>query len=143
MLFTEPPAGFEKGADVVGCYLEHEGEILLLRRLPHKSSGDTWGLPAGKAEPGESWEQAMVREIREETGIEAHEEELVPHETWYVEHPQRKFVYRTYSLSLPSKPEVTLHPDEHHEFRWVTPHESLSLPLVPDQDECIRTRYGI
>lgn len=143
MLSAVPPSGFEKGADVVGCYLEHEGEILLLRRLPHKSSGDTWGLPAGKAEAGESPAQAMVREMREETGIAIREEDLVPHEVWYVEHPGRQFIFRTYSLALPERLAVKLHPDEHHDYRWVAPSEALALPLVPDQDECIRTRYGL
>ncbi len=52
MLFREEPKGFTKDIDVVGCYLEHAGEIVLLLRPAHKSSGGLWGLPAGKVEAG-------------------------------------------------------------------------------------------
>lgn len=128
---------------MVGCYLEHDGKLVLLRRLPHKSAGDRWGLPAGKAEAGETPEEAMVREIREETGMEVRETDLVRRETWYVVHPDRQFTYHTFSLLLDDRPEIHLHPDEHHEARWVTPQEALELPLILDQDECLRIRYGI
>lgn len=143
MLFREPPPDFVKGVDVVGCYLEHEGRIALLHRLPGKSSGDSWGLPAGKAEPGESLPEAMVREIREETGIEIPASTLTSHESFFVQHPGRQFIYHTFSASLDARPDIVLHPDEHHDYRWVTPRDALELPLVSDQDECIRIHYGI
>jgi len=47
--------------------------VLLARR----SDLQGWELPGGRAEPGESGEQAVLREIREETGIEAVVERLV------------------------------------------------------------------
>jgi ADP-ribose pyrophosphatase YjhB (NUDIX family) len=40
-------------------------ELAVIRRLRH---GDEWSLPKGKLDPGESWEAAAVREVREETG---------------------------------------------------------------------------
>lgn len=43
------------------------GRILLIRRAQE----DTWGIPGGGVEPGESWADAAVRECREETGWEA------------------------------------------------------------------------
>lgn len=44
------------------------GRVLLIRR----AGEDTWGIPGGGVEPGESWEGAALRECREETGWEAH-----------------------------------------------------------------------
>ncbi len=143
MLFSDKPVDFKAEITVVGCYVEHDGRIVLLRRHPNKRSGDRWGLPAGKTEVGETLRQAMVRELREETGISVAGDSLQERETWYVELPDRSFEYHTFSLALDEQPAVELHPDEHHEYRWVTPEEALQMPLVPDQDGCVRARYGI
>jgi len=35
----------------------------------HRARYDDWSLPKGKLEPGETWEQAALREVREETGL--------------------------------------------------------------------------
>ena len=43
-----------------------EGEVLLIRR----ADGGTWDLPGGAVEPGETPSAAVVREVREETGLE-------------------------------------------------------------------------
>lgn len=40
------------------------GRVLLTRR----ADDDTWGIPGGGVEPGESWREAALRECREETG---------------------------------------------------------------------------
>ena len=47
-----------------------EPAILLLRRAVEPGAG-AWDLPAGYLDPGESFEQAAVRETREEAGLEA------------------------------------------------------------------------
>jgi len=37
MIFKEAPADFKKEIDVVGCYVEHDGNFVLLHRQPHKT----------------------------------------------------------------------------------------------------------
>src|SRR4051812_28786950 len=37
----------------------------------HRPRYDDWSLPKGKLDPGESWEEAAVREVEEETGVRA------------------------------------------------------------------------
>jgi mutator protein MutT len=44
------------------------GRLLLIRRRNEPGAG-LWSLPGGRIEPGESDEQAVVREVREETGL--------------------------------------------------------------------------
>ncbi len=50
---------------VAAVVTDDEGKIL----LQEKSSGEAWSLPAGSIEPGESPEEAIIREVREETGL--------------------------------------------------------------------------
>jgi dihydroneopterin triphosphate diphosphatase len=51
-------------------------EYLLLRRI--KSGGGFWQSVTGSLEEGETHAEAAVREVREETGISHHEDELIP-----------------------------------------------------------------
>lgn len=53
-----------------------EGRVLLTRRAPQKSFPGTWENSGGAVKAGETSRQAVARELREETGIEAAEEEF-------------------------------------------------------------------
>jgi 8-oxo-dGTP diphosphatase len=50
--------------------VDGEGRVLLQRRGRDGAHAGVWEFPGGKVEPGETLEQALVREIREEIGIE-------------------------------------------------------------------------
>ena len=54
---------------VGGITFDSHGRILLIRRLNEPGSG-LWSLPGGRVEPGESDKVAVVRELREETGLD-------------------------------------------------------------------------
>jgi 8-oxo-dGTP diphosphatase len=56
---------------VVGALMVRDGRCFAARRAPHKSLAGLWEFPGGKLETGESGEQALERELREEFGIEA------------------------------------------------------------------------
>lgn len=53
----------------------HQGRLLITRRPPGTHLAGFWEFPGGKVEPGETWEEALTRELREELGIE-----ITPHE---------------------------------------------------------------
>lgn len=57
---------------VVCAVILHEGKVLITQRPAHKSNPLKWEFPGGKVEPGESQQDALVREIKEELSIDIH-----------------------------------------------------------------------
>jgi 8-oxo-dGTP diphosphatase len=53
----------------VGAVIKDEAGRLLLIRRGHEPSAGLWSLPGGRIEPGESDQQAVAREVLEETGL--------------------------------------------------------------------------
>ena len=112
---------------VVGCFIEYEGKILLLHRWPEKSEGNKWGLPAGKAELGESSIQAILREIMEETGYQTTEDKLEFIGEYPFTFPDKSVIFTTFRLRLENPFEVKINSYEHQNFQWITPLEASKL----------------
>lgn len=55
---------------VAGVLRDARGRVLLARRTEGRDLAGLWEFPGGKVEPGESPENALVRELREELGVE-------------------------------------------------------------------------
>ncbi len=66
----------EFGLVVCVWVYDGRGKLLLTRRAPEKSYAGTWENSGGAAQAGENSLQAIVRELREETGIQARPEEF-------------------------------------------------------------------
>ena len=60
----------------VGAVVVHEGRVLLIRRGKEPLRG-RWVVPGGTVEPGETLHDALVREVREETGVTVRPREVV------------------------------------------------------------------
>lgn len=58
--------------------VDSDGRILLARRPPGKAMAGLWEFPGGKLQPGETPEAALVRELREELGIDTAASCLAP-----------------------------------------------------------------
>jgi A/G-specific adenine glycosylase len=56
--------------EIAAGVIWRDGFILIAQRPPHGLLGNLWEFPGGKREPGESLEECLVREVREELGIE-------------------------------------------------------------------------
>lgn len=143
MIYKHKPQNFNSTFEVVSCFIESKKEILLLHRQDHKPEGNTWGVPAGKVDPNETIFEAMIREIREETGIKIPFSRIKYLGKLYVRYPTSDFVYHSFKARLDRRCEITLQPKEHKDFKWLSPKDALSLPLVRDMDECIKQFYTI
>ena len=63
---------------VAAALISKDKKILIAQRPKGKSMEDFWEFPGGKLEPGESPEQALVRELNEELGVIVLEKDLKP-----------------------------------------------------------------
>lgn len=112
---------------VVGGALCHEGRLLAARRSAPPELAGRWELPGGKAEPGESVPEALVRELREELGVEAEPLERIPGE-WPL---KPGLVLHVWTARLLSGEPAPL--EDHDELRWLRPDELDSVDWL-DQD---------
>ncbi|MBN1502404.1 NUDIX hydrolase [Candidatus Woesearchaeota archaeon] len=142
MIFTQKPSSFNLKAEVAGCFMEHDGKILLLLRHENESHGNTWGLPSGKIEGDETPKDAVIREIEEETNIVVSGKDLKYLGKVYVRYPDGDFIYHIFHSILDKLRDVKLKPEEHTQFKWVTPEEALKMPFIKDLDACIKLVYG-
>jgi len=139
MLYKEKPENFNPKFEVVSCFVEYQNEILLLLRQDYKPEGNTYGVPAGKADKGENPTQAIQREGKEETQVDLKGAEYI--DKRYVRYPDYDFVYHMFVKRFKEKPPVTINPEEHKAYRREDRKEALKLDLIRDLDECIRITY--
>jgi 8-oxo-dGTP diphosphatase len=103
-----------------GGVLVRDGQVALV----HRPKYDDWALPKGKLDEGESWEDAAVREVREETGYSGGlREELSPVE--YTDPKGRPKTVRYWRMDVV---DGEFEPnDEVDELRWLEPGEATEL----------------
>ena len=111
------------------------GELELV--VVHRPRYDDWSLPKGKLDPGETWEQAALREVEEEVGLRCRlGEELPP--VYYRDNKGRDKAVR-YWLMEPEDEAVPFTPnDEVDEMRWVDVADAPALLSYPHDAELVR-----
>ncbi len=116
-----------KTVNVVGAVIQNEnGQILCAKRAGHLSLGGYWEFPGGKIEENESHEQALIREIREEMGVEIEVGELVA--DIYHEYPNVVVHLITYRAVLTSG---VLSSTDHDELVWLDVKSLKDLEWAP------------
>ena len=110
-----------------------EGEAQLA--VIHRPRYDDWSFPKGKLDPGEGWEEAAVREVREETGLGCRlGEELPP--TSYRDRKGRAKVVRYWLMEAYDGAFAPT--SEVDELRWVAPAQAAELLSYPHDAELAR-----
>ena len=67
--------------EVVTAIIRHDGKVLLTRRREGTHLAGLWEFPGGKVRRGESMEDALIREVREEIGVRIKVGSLIDEET--------------------------------------------------------------
>ena len=103
----------------------------------HRPRYDDWSLPKGKLDADESWEEAALREVEEETGMRCRlGEELEPSN--YQDRKGRDKVVR-YWLMVPEDDTDFVPNDEVDQLRWLAPPEAAELLSYAHDKELVQS----
>lgn len=114
-----------KTIEVVAAVIRKDNKIFITRR-GYGEFIHMWEFPGGKMEEGETKEQALVREIKEELDTEIKVEEFI--DTVEYDYPNFHLTMHCFWCSI-IKGELTLL--EHEDSRWVSVHEMDNVNWLP------------
>ncbi len=113
---------------VAVALIDADPRVLVAQRPPGKPLGGLWEFPGGKVDPGERPEQALIRELREELGIEVKAPCLAP--LTFASH-----AYDDFHLLMPlyacRRWEGTVVSREGQALKWLDPRRLRELPMPP------------
>lgn len=114
---------------VVACALvDLDSRVLVTSRPKSKTMAGMWEFPGGKIELGETPEQALIRELKEELGITTFTSCLAP--VNFASHEYEDF-HLLMPLYICRKWEGILQPRENQEMKWVRPVNLRDLNMPP------------
>ncbi len=124
---------------VVKAVIGQQGKYLIVRRDDNDDIGaGTWEFPGGKIEFGENLEDALLREVKEETGISVSVVRLL-YATTFMTNPQRQVVLMAY-LCKPHGDDIKLS-FEHSDYMWSDKEqfrERIAVAIITDME-----KYGV
>ena len=125
-----------KSIEVVAAIIR-KGEKVFATQRGYGEWKDWWEFPGGKIEQGESPEEALCREIREELSAEISVERFVC--TVEYDYPKFHLTMHCYLCSLQTE---ALHLNEHEAARWLTSEEMDSVEWLPADREVLKALFA-
>ena len=125
-----------KSIEVVAAIIR-KGEKVFATQRGYGEWKDWWEFPGGKIEQGESPEEALCREIREELSAEISVERFVC--TVEYDYPKFHLTMHCYLCSLQTE---ALHLNEHEAARWLTSEEMDSVEWLPADREVLKVLFA-
>ena len=119
--------------DVVAALIWEGDRFLACQRPAHKARGLLWEFVGGKVEPGESLEDALIRECREELDIT-----VAPRDVFIEvihEYPDLTVRLTLFNATIAEGTPKAL---EHHDIRWITVREIDGLEFCPADEEILK-----
>jgi mutator protein MutT len=114
--------------DVAAGLVFRAGQLLITQRRPGDHLGGLWEFPGGKVEPGETFEHCLIRELREELGIEVSVGKQIEEITHA--YPEKTVRLRFFHCTLIADEPAPIHC---HALAWVTS-ETLTTYAFPAAD---------
>ena len=120
---------------VVACALvDADRRVLIAQRPEGKSMAGLWEFPGGKVEPGETPEDALIRELSEELGIQTRQACLAP--LSFASHAYEN-IHLLMPLYVCRKWQGTPQTREHQALKWVRPQALRDYPMPPADEPLI------
>jgi 8-oxo-dGTP diphosphatase len=113
---------------VAVALVDPDGRVLIAQRPEGKQLAGMWEFPGGKVEPGERPEAALIRELKEELGIDVKEACLAPFV--FASHAYESF-HLLMPLYLCRRWEGVVVNHEHAALAWVKPNRMSDYPMPP------------
>jgi 8-oxo-dGTP diphosphatase len=120
-----------KRIEVVAAVIRSEGRVFATQR-GYGDFKDWWEFPGGKIEPGETAEEALAREIREELSAEITVERLLKTVDW--DYPAFHLTLHCFLCSLSSE-EMSL--NEHEAAKWLDAESIYSVKWLPADEDVL------
>jgi len=129
---------FSRGVEVVGSAIieNPEGKILLVKSPKWHNR---WTMPGGHIEPGETIDEALLREAEEEVGLSLKSEGIIAYGELIGPpdfHRPAHFVYFDIFCKTEDS-NIKLDNEELTEYKWVTPQEALEMDLASSYDKTV------
>lgn len=119
---------------VAAALIDTDGRVLIAQRPEGKALAGLWEFPGGKIEPGERPEQALIRELREELGIDVNAACLAPFV--FTSHAYDSF-HLLMPLYLLRRWSGTVQRREHAALKWVKPSQLSHYPMPPADEPLV------
>lgn len=119
--------------EVVAALIWDQGKFMICQRPAHKARGLLWEFVGGKAEPGESLEDALVRECREELDITVSVGDIftrVIHE-----YPDIHIRLTLFNCAIAEGTPKLL---EHHDLKWIFPSQIPAFEFCPADKDILK-----
>ena len=126
-----------KSIEVVAAVIVRDGRVFTTQR-GYGDFKDYWEFPGGKMEKGESREDALKREIREELAADISVDQFL--ETVEYDYPKFHLILHCFLCSLNTK---KVHLLEHESSRWLSADELDSVDWLPADLSLIRKLKGL
>ncbi|WP_416965794.1 NUDIX domain-containing protein [Streptomyces sp. Agncl-13] len=116
--------------EAIVAVLRRADRVLVIRRGPDSARSGYWAPLSGKLEPGETQEEALVREVHEEVGLTVSPLSKV----WESVTDDGTFRLHWWTAAETGNGTIVPDPGEVSEVRWVTPAEFLTMTPLFDAD---------
>lgn len=119
---------------VAVALIDPDGRVLIAQRPEGKQLAGLWEFPGGKVEAGERPEQALIRELKEELGIDVNEACLAPFV--FASHAYESF-HLLMPLYLCRRWSGVVVSHEHAALAWVKPNKLSDYPMPPADEPLV------